>query len=312
MQQTPASALKEHAHGTKSFPCAIYHTGATQKGTLVKHHWHEEVEILYFYGGSFRLEINMEQFLIDSECIYFINPGELHSIITEKQHNCSGEYAILFHLDTLHFEDYDPVQMQIINPIRKGQLLFPRCITPDHPSFLAIRSAFNGIVQSFGWQISETFPNIKGATTDDLSSQIYIKGSLLHILATLSGQQLFTATEKNYDKRIEDIKKVLTYIKEHYQEKIYIRDLANLVSMNEQYFSRLFKKVLRRTPMEYINDYRIKQTLRLLEETDLQVMDICLECGFNNLGNFLREFKKHTGTTPLQYRKEFLISSKKS
>ncbi len=55
--------LKEiRPHGTKSFPCAIYRTEFIGKGTLVKHHWHEEAEILYFSGGNFRLEINMESF----------------------------------------------------------------------------------------------------------------------------------------------------------------------------------------------------------------------------------------------------------
>ena len=77
--------LKEiRPHGTKSFPCAIYRTEFIGKGTLVKHHWHEEAEILYFSGGNFRLEINMESFFVDSECLFFINPGELHSIIAES------------------------------------------------------------------------------------------------------------------------------------------------------------------------------------------------------------------------------------
>ena len=64
-----------------------------------------------------------------------------------------------------------------------------------------------------------------------------------------------------------------------------------------------FKKALDHSPIEYINKYRIKQALSLLEKTDLSVMEICLECGYNNLGNFLREFRKYTNTTPLQYRK---------
>ncbi len=73
--------------------------------------------------------------------------------------------------------------------------------------------------------------------------------------------------------------------------------------MNEQYFCRFFKKAIGRSPIEYVNEYRIKQAIRLLEETDLPITDVCLECGYNNLGNFLREFRKVTGTTPLQYRK---------
>lgn len=143
------------------------------------------------------------------------------------------------------------------------------------------------------------------AVTDDLTSQLYIKAALLTILAVLSEHRLFTPTEKNYDKRVEDIKTTLTYIKDNYKEKIYISDLALQVNLNEQYFCRFFKKALGRTPMEYVNEYRIKQTRRLLEETDLPVTEVCLECGYNNLGNFLREFRKQTGTTPLQYRKQY-------
>ena len=62
--------------------------------------------------------------------------------------------------------------------------------------------------------------------------------------------------------------------------------------------------------MEYITEYRMKQAIRLLEETDLPVMDVCLESGYNNLGNFLKEFRKHTQTTPLQYRKQKLSKQK--
>ena len=42
---------------------------------MVKHHWHEEVELLYFSGGEFCLEVNMERFNISEECFYFINPN---------------------------------------------------------------------------------------------------------------------------------------------------------------------------------------------------------------------------------------------
>ena len=58
--------------------------------------------------------------------------------------------------------------------------------------------------------------------------------------------------------------------------------------------------------MSYINDYRIKQAIHLLKETELTIMEISLECGFNNLGNFLKEFRKHTNTTPLKYRKNYV------
>lgn len=311
MQNTPLSTLKEeHPHGTKTFPCSIYKTRAVKKGTMVKHHWHEEVEILYFYGGTFQLKINMDQYLITSECLYFINPGELHSISAE-QSGSFGEDAVVFDPLILSFDSYDDAQMKLIHPIRNGKLLFPRCILPEHPSFASIRDSFMEIMRSFGHQLHEETALEEGAVTDDFISQLYIKSALLKILADLSFNQLFTPTEKNDDKRIEGIKATLTYIKENYKEKIYVRDLSNLLNMNEQYFCRFFKKTIGRSPIDYINEYRIKQAAHLLEETNLPVTEICLECGFHNMGNFLREFKKYMDTTPLQYRSHLLMSHRK-
>lgn len=284
----PATLKEIRTHGTKLFPFAIYRTYSAKKGTLVKPHWHDEVEILYFSGGNFQLEINMEKFQISSESLYFINPEELHSITMESA-GCY-EDAVVFSPEIISFDSYDTVQIQLIQPIQKGCMAFPRCIFPDHPAFTQIRNTFHNIIDS--------------AFADNLTNQLYIKSYLLHIFATLSNYKLFTSTEKNSDKRVEDIKTVLAYIKDNYKEKIYVSDLAEQVNLNEQYFCRFFKKVMNRSPIEYVNEYRVKQSLRLLEDTNLSVMNVCLECGYNNLGNFLREFKKHTGTTPLQYRKK--------
>lgn len=146
--------------------------------------------------------------------------------------------------------------------------------------------------------------------TDNLISQMYVKSSLMYILATLSAHGLFSVTERNFDRRVESIKTALTFIKDNFQNKIYISDLASQVNLNEQYFCRLFKKAIGYSPIEYINEYRIKQAKRLLEDTELQVIEVCLECGFNNLGNFLQEFRKYTGTTPLQYRKHMELLQK--
>lgn len=316
MQQP--SILKEiRTHGTDSFPCAIYRTHSAGKGTLVKHHWHDEVEILYFSAGKFRLEINMESFPIRSECFYFINPGELHSIITETSDR-HWEDAIVFSPGLLCFDSCDEAQIRLLKPIRSGRLLFPRCLTPEQPAFAPMKSAFTDVMHAFG-QMKAVDPSVilpaadtsrpedacvdSTAVTDDLTSQLYIKSALLYILATLSANRLFMPAESNQDKRVESIKTALTYMKHHYQEKLHIADLAGCVNLNEQYFCRLFKKAVGHSPMEYLNEYRIKQAIRLLEETGLPATEVCLECGFNNMGNFLREFRRYTGMTPLQYRK---------
>ncbi len=318
-QSSVLKDLKEvRLHGTKSFPCAIYRTHSVGKGVFVKHHWHDEVEVLYFSGGEFRLEINMESFSIESECFYFVNPGELHSIITETS-ECYWEDAVVFSPSIFGFDSGDEVQIRLIKPIQNKELLFPRCIMPQHPAFSVLRNAFVDIMRAFGQSTEESFMTQKAGhthladsslVTDNLISQMYVKSSLMYILATLSAHGLFSVTERNFDRRVESIKTALTFIKDNFQNKIYISDLASQVNLNEQYFCRLFKKAIGYSPIEYINEYRIKQAKRLLEDTELQVIEVCLECGFNNLGNFLQEFRKYTGTTPLQYRKHMELLQK--
>lgn len=225
---------------------------------MVKHHWHDEVEMLYFDKGGFLLEVNMEVYPVESECICFINPGELHSI-TKICSEESGEDAIVFHPAVLSFESYDAAQIELLQPIQNGRLLFPRQIFPGDAVFEEIRQYFKEILMIFHKDGTEKLWMTKGGVTDDVVSQMYIKSSLLRILAVLWKYQLFTVMTENGNKRVEEIKKVLSYIKGHYDEKIYIRDLAKLINMNEQYFCRFFKKSIGRSPMVYINEFRIRQ-----------------------------------------------------
>lgn len=304
MQNQQVSTLKEiRVHGTQNFPCAFYQTGTRIKGNMVKHHWHEEVELLYFSGGEFCLEVNMERFDISEECFYFINPGELHSISVKKNGGCV-ETAVVFHMSLLNSSySLDQIQTNLIQPVQNGGIQFPRCLRKTDYAFAQVRSAYKEIQNVFG-EVSFQENCYEGkAVTDDITRQLFIKSALLRILAVLSANNLFEVTEKNYDRRIETIKTTLTYIQENYKEKIYIRDLAGLIGMNEQYFCRFFKRAIGRSPMEYVNEYRIKKAIHYLKESDLTVTEIGLECGYNNLGNFLREFRKYTSTTPLQYRR---------
>lgn len=67
MNQT--SKLKEQKdHGTSVFPCGLYEVFDNTPWDGVKHHWHDEIEILYFMKGTFNVTINMESFPIEQEC----------------------------------------------------------------------------------------------------------------------------------------------------------------------------------------------------------------------------------------------------
>lgn len=298
--QNTKSLKEDRPHGSASFRCAFYEAEQGESHFLVKHHWHDEIEMLHFKKGNFHMEINMESYEIREECIFFVNPGELHYIISKE---LCEEDAVVFNPNLLSFESYDTMQNQVIQPLMNGNLWLPRCIEASRREFPDIYIEYERIQNAF--RMMEEAPENTGQKNVSVSvSQMLIKASLLRILALLTGEGLLTRQESGINHQVESIKKVLTYIRENYRERIYIRDLAGLINVNEQYFCRFFKRAIGKTPMEYVNEIRIRRAAEMVVNTDYLIMEICLECGFNNLGNFLREFKKYTGTTPRLYKKE--------
>ena len=181
--------LKEQKdHGTASFPCGLYEIFEVTDWEGVKHHWHDEVEILYFMKGEFQLDVNMETYKIQEECFYFINAGELHSI--HPQSVCL-ESAMLFHPRILSFDNYDIAQSRILQPLLKKKLFFPLRLTAKDAAFSAVKKEYLDIVNVF-YQ-SGSYLSKEGQTvTEDLPSQLFIRAGLLKILGILAGEGLLT------------------------------------------------------------------------------------------------------------------------
>ena len=98
------------------------------------------------------------------------------------------------------------------------------------------------------------------------------------------------------------VSRIKEYINEHFREDIKLADAAGLVGMSPVTFSRFFKLRTGRTFSEYLIDIRITGASRLLIDTTKSITEICFECGFNNLSNFNRIFKRKKGSTPKEFR----------
>ncbi len=99
------------------------------------------------------------------------------------------------------------------------------------------------------------------------------------------------------------INKILTYINFNYTQKIDIPTLANLSGMNITAMCRFFKSKTGKTIIQHINELRIGYACKLMSEKTLQISQIALECGFNNISNFNKTFKQFTLKTPTAYYK---------
>lgn len=118
----------------------------------------------------------------------------------------------------------------------------------------------------------------------------------VHLLAS-DGCQLAPGTAET-----ERMKRVFEFILNHFREEIRVEQIASIAGLAPAAFCRYFKKRTRKSFVEYLNDLRIGHARKLLSNVDLSVGQIGLECGFNNVSHFHRQFKLHTGLTPLRYQ----------
>lgn len=100
----------------------------------------------------------------------------------------------------------------------------------------------------------------------------------------------------------ERMKRVLDYMLAHFREEIRVDDMASVAGMAPAAFCRYFRKRTRKSFIEYLNELRISHARKLLGQSDLSISQVGLECGFNNISHFHRQFKLHSGTTPLKYQ----------
>jgi len=132
--------------------------------------------------------------------------------------------------------------------------------------------------------------------------------SILNELAMSENQTLLSThfSEMNDFQNSDRIKKVYDFIQENYHRKISLDEISRLVNMSPVSFNRFIKKRTGKTFINYVNDTRISYASRWLIESEKSVGEISFQCGFNNIANFNRIFKKCKECTPSEYRKEFV------
>lgn len=270
--------------------------------------WHDEPEIIYFKNGHYKLMLNLKEYDITDECFCIVNSGVIRKL--ESLDEKGVEYSIRIKLEDLCFKnDSDPVNEALIYPLLKGSIRFNEFITVSDFGFLQVLRSFNDMVRryrEFGKKSNTNSVSVRKYELDSVADQLMIKADLLHVIALIYSFGMIEDKEvTDTEKQVKAIKDSIIFIREHYKEKLYIRNLSELTGLNEQYFIRFFGSVTGVSPLDYINRYRVEQAAGLLKDTDTHVYEIAEECGFHNIGNFIKIFRSVTGETPHKFRKRF-------
>jgi AraC-like DNA-binding protein len=109
--------------------------------------------------------------------------------------------------------------------------------------------------------------------------------------------------QKELNNRLD---KIMHFINTNYQRKITQEEVASKIGMTTAAFCRYFKEKTGKGFIFFVNEMRIGYACKLLIENHLSISQICFECGFNNISNFNRMFKRQTGYTPGEYQQQFV------
>lgn len=134
---------------------------------------------------------------------------------------------------------------------------------------------------------------------------------LIKILKTLSLDEnarrlnAINTVENFSNSESDRLDNIMLFLHENYQRPILLEEVASLINMSEASLTRFLKKWTGKTFVDNLNDIRIAEAACRLIDTSDTIAEVCYKCGFNNLSNFNRVFKKRRGNTPTEYRKKY-------
>jgi AraC-like DNA-binding protein len=137
--------------------------------------------------------------------------------------------------------------------------------------------------------------------------------SILHDLSTSRNFRLLSDATFNpvdYSFNSRRVEKVFFYMNENFHKQISLTEVARIAGMTEVSFSRFFKAKTGINFIDSLTEIRLGHASRMLIDTTHSIAEIAYNCGFNNISNFNRIFKKKKNTTPKQFREEYTSASR--
>lgn len=257
-------------------------------------HYHEEIELNFIRNGKGAKRVVGDHIeVIDDLELVMVGSNLQHAWFT---HQCTSqdifEVTIQFHKDLFDDKFLRRNQLSYIRTLLERSqrgILFSRETTERMAPRIIALSQLHG------------FDSVVGLIT------------ILHDLSTsrnfrLLSDATFNPVDLSFNSR--RVEKVFFYMNENFQKPITLGDMAKVAGMTEVSFSRFFKA---RTGINFIDsltEIRLGHASRMLIDTTHSIAEIAYNCGFNNISNFNRIFKKKKNTTPKEFREEYTSASR--
>lgn len=253
-------------------------------------HYHEEFELNFIDNArGVKRMVGDHIDTIDDLELVLVGPNLHHGWFNYKCKNKEfKEITIQFHRDLFDEKFLQRNQMNLIRSMfeksLRGILFSQETVKAIKPKLLSLnkKHGFDSVLELL-------------AILHELSSSRNMK-----ILSEISFKNADSITYNS--RRIE---KIMSYLNENFHKNITLAMAANVVSMSEVAFSRFFKAKTGKNFIDTLNEIRLGNASRMLIDSTQGVNEIAFKCGFNNISNFNRIFKKKKMCTPKEFRQEY-------
>lgn len=278
------------------------------KGWKYSNHTITNYELVFVSEGEIYVTIDNEHYVLYPGDCLLLQPDQLFNSKTNPDNPCRY-YIIHFKLKgPVENVDFDEVFTQInsamelydfnemIDIFKMPQMHFSKIYLAKKLSIKSHREAVFLLIEKA----------IAERNQLNISSELVISCYLCEILVLLSRLTIESLDIKqnlmNDTNTPHIIQEAVFFIHENYTKQISLNDICDYLKRTPQHIIRIFKNYFQKTPMQYINHFRISRSKDLLQYTSLSVNEISYEVGLENPYYFCRLFKKVEGLTPSEFR----------
>lgn len=270
--------------GTADFPIEYHYIDKNHTRYEMSAHWHTEFEIIRILRGELKIRLNNREYLAKEGDVVFVNPETVHGA---SPSDCVYE-CVIFHVEFLNATTYS-CRFFVESILNREFVINDFNRNEDNQFIEAVNAVFEAMKhKSSGYKFTVigALYTMFGIVVDN------------HLYSTVTGDP-----EISDSKNIPKLKKVLSFLRDNYEQQLSLYDMAEAAEMSPKYFCYFFKEKTGKTPVDYLNGYRIEKASQKLLSSDKSVTEIAFSCGFNDLSYFIKTFKAYKGISPAKFRK---------
>ncbi len=281
---------EKRSHSSDLIPFSYYDSQIPDYFPSVPLHCHKEFELNRITSGKGEFTVGDDKLTAAAGDIIIIPPDIIHGVYRIGD-NILKYDTVVFSSDIFTGGISDRTALEYTIPIINHTLRLPSKISQEHPMYSQITAYADNAV--------------KAAVSNNALNDMILRGNLLCLFAEIlrfSDIRQAAVNAVNYSRLV---KPSIEYINKHFSERITIQQLADISHLSSSYFMKAFRHCAGTGAIEYVNQIRIKAVCEILRSKRTCIADAAFDCGFTNLSNFNRQFRKHTGLSPIEYSKRF-------